>query len=214
MINSKKSEVLKLLDSYRYFGIEYIDAINCKLNKNISKLPNTIDELIMDVSHCSLCDLSKSDEKFVYGVGDSLSNIYIIGTNHYLFKSNQVMQTFKDMIEKVLLLKFNDVYLTNIVKCSTKENITQFHNAVDACENYIYKQIEIAKPKIIITLDFAFNLFMKSDEKLMDVTGNIYDYNGIKLIPLLHPEFVYKNPSYKQRMFKDLTKIKNLLEKL
>jgi DNA polymerase len=214
MTSCKKNEILDLLYSYNNLGVEYIDTIHYDIYAGKkSKLPNTISELKMDASHCSLCDLSKSDAPFVFGIGNELSQIYIISMNHHQLKSDLVFNSFKDMIEKVLLLNFNDIYITNILKCTTEQNINKLNKSIELCENYIYKQIEIAKPKIIITLDLAFNFFMKNNENIIDISGNCYDYNGMKLIPLLHPEFVYKNPSFKQKMFEDLKKIKSILEK-
>ena len=83
---------------------------------------------------------------------------------------------------------------------------------IEMCLEYLRKQIEILKPKIIITLGISFNYLMKNDEKIVDVSGNIYNYNNSKLVPLLDPEFIYKNPSYKAKLFNDLKKIKLLME--
>ena len=214
MRKSKKKEILDLLYSYKSFGIEYIDTFSyCKSDKEKFKLPNTIDELEQEASHCSLCDLSKDNTQFKFGVGNKHSEIYVIGLNHYQFNSELVLNSFKNMIENVLLLNFNDIYITHIIKCNTNLNINKLNRSIELCESYIFKQLELVKPKVIITLDSAFNHFMKRDEDIVDVSGNNYKYDGIDLVPILHPEFVYKNPSYKDRMFKDLKKIKNLLDK-
>lgn len=213
MTKSKKKEILDLLYGYNCLGIEYIDSINyIKSEKKGSQLPQTIEELEIEASHCSLCDLSKDSTQFKFGTGDKYSDIYVIGFNHNQFSSEIVFNSFRNMIENVLLLNFDNIYISNIVKCTTKQNINKLSKPTEMCENYIFRQIELAKPKLIITLDFAFNHLMKSDESIIDISGGSYTYNGIDLIPLLHPEFVYKNPSYKDRMFKDLKKIKMLLE--
>jgi uracil-DNA glycosylase len=215
MTNSKKCEILELLYSYKSFGIEYIDSLNYDKNeKEKFQLPNTIEQLEIEAFHCSLCDLSKDNTQFEFGIGNKYSQIYVIGVNQYQFASELVFNSFKNMIENVLLLNFNDIYITNIIKCATKQNISKLNKSIELCENYLFKQIEIVKPKLIIALDFAFNYLMKSDENIVDISGNNYEYKGIKLIPLLHPEFVYKNPSYKDRMFNDLKKIKSLMEKI
>ncbi len=215
MTNSKKSEILELLNSYDSFGIEYIDSFNYDKNeKEKFQLPNTIEQLEIEAFHCSLCDLSKDKTQFEFGIGNKYSQIYVIGINQYQLDSELVFKSFKNMIENVLLFNFDDIYITNIIKCKTKQNIRKLDGPIKLCEDYLFKQIEIVKPKLIIALDFAFNYLMKSDENIVDISGNNYEYKGIKLIPLLHPEFVYKNPSYKDRMFKDLKKIKSLMEKL
>ncbi len=55
---------------------------------------------------------------------------------------------------------------------------------------------------------------MNNNSDISEVSGNIYDYMDAKLIPMMDLNFVYKNPSYKKEMFKDLQKIKVLMEEL
>ena len=213
MTKSKKREILDLLYSYNYFGIEYIVSLNYNNNKNKIKFSNTLDELESDASHCSLCDLSKGKDTFNFGIGNKYSNIYIIGLTNNQFNSELIFDSFKEMIKNILFLDIKDIYITNILKCFTKLNIEKLSKPIKLCENYIFNQLEIAQPKLIITLGSAFNHLMKNDENILDISGNSYKYNNINLIPLLEPEFVYKNPSYKDRMENDLKKVKNLLEK-
>ena len=120
----------------------------------------------------------------------------------------------KNMVEKVLLINMDDIFLTNILKCTTKEDYKKLDSEINLCIDYLKKQISIAKPKLIITLGDAFNYLLNKEENINDISGNLYRYNNIKTIPILHPEFVYKNPSFKQQSFNDLKKIKLILEKL
>jgi uracil-DNA glycosylase family 4 len=83
---------------------------------------------------------------------------------------------------------------------------------IELCKGYFDKQIEISKPKTIIALGSVFNYIMKTNENIIEISGKMYDYKGIKFIPLIDPEFIYKNPSYRPNVYSDLKKIKNLLE--
>ncbi len=185
-----------------------------KLDSHIKKLPDTFGKLEEFTKNCNLCNLSKDKISCGFGEGDNTSDIFIVGISQYQLENEAVYGMLKNMVEKVLLINMDDIFLTNILKCTTKEDYKKLNSEINLCIDYLKKQISIAKPKLIITLGDAFNYLLNKDENINDVSGNLYRYNNIKTIPILHPEFVYKNPSFKQQSFNDLKKIKLILEKL
>lgn len=207
-----KIKIIHTLNMYKSFGIEYLDDINVSFkNKKSDDLPNNLNDLKNYVEHCNLCALSKQKESLEFGKGDISSDIYVIGTNQY-FQNEKIYNMFKSMIEKVLLRDINSVYITNILKCSTNNNIKDLDEPIRTCMNYLVKQIDLSSVKLIITLGNCYNYMMNACEDIVDISGNVYDYNGIKLIPILDPMYLYRNPSYKQQMFNDLKKIKTIME--
>ena len=116
------------------------------------------------------------------------------------------------MFENTLKININDIYMTNILKCKSKINKNNLDDEVAKCISYLEMQILILKPKMIITLGKSFEYIMKNNEKIINISGNIYNFKDIKLIPLLDPLFINQNPSYKEKMVKDLQKIKNILD--
>lgn len=214
MTNEQKSELLNIVNSYKYMGFEYLDSLTFnKREFEKNTLPDNIDQLENYVSHCALCTLQSNRDQFIFGLGDKNSKIYIVGLNHFSLKSDVIFDSFRNMCEKVLLVNMDEIYITNILKCSVNLNSSQVEESIEICIDYLKKQLELAKPDIIITLGEAYNKMMNSNENISDISGNIYDYNSIKLLPIMHPEFIYKNPSYKLQMLNDLKKIKNILEK-
>lgn len=212
MTKIEKEKMINLLNSYKLCGIEYIEPL--KLNQiDIKKddLPSDINELENYVNHCNICELSKFKSDSIFGLGKINSDIMIIGTNCDFLNEN-ISKLLENIIKSVLLIDFNKVYITNILKCNTKINIKSINQSIELCKGYLTKQIELIKPKFIITLGSAFNHLLCNEDNISDISGNIYEYNGIKTIPLLDLEFIYKNPSYKQDMFNDLKKIKSILE--
>ena len=51
-------------------------------------------------------------------------------------------------------LKWDDISISNVVKCPTKKNKLPSRKCIDNCKNYIYEQILILKPKLIILCGF------------------------------------------------------------
>lgn len=212
MTENKKIYILNLLNSYKLCGMNYIEPLNLnKIDKNKNDLPNDFNGLENYVNHCSICELSKFKSDSIFSLGEINSDIMIVGTNCDFLNEN-IYKLLENIIKNVLLIDFNKVYITNILKCSTKTNIKSIKQSIELCSGYLTKQIELVKPKFIITLGTAFNHLLCNDDNVLDISGNIYEYNGIKTIPLLDLEFIYKNPSYKQDMFNDLKKIKSILE--
>jgi len=203
--------IIHTLKKYKSLGIKYIEPFHLKKIDDYScDLPNQLVELSSYIEHCSLCDMSKyCNEKFI-GMGDINSDIFIIGTNND-FSNDTYFTILKNIIEKVILLEINEVYITNILKCKTNQRYG-IENSIDLCKSYIFKQIELAKPKFIITLGDSFNHMTKDQSDILDISGNLIEHNNMRLIPIMDIEFVHKNPSYKNRMYKDLKKIKNILE--
>jgi DNA polymerase len=116
------------------------------------------------------------------------------------------------MIEKVLDLSREDVYITNILKCHLPSTQELHNSYIHSCKIYLFKEIEIIKPKVIVTLgEIAYHYINNEDSKLKDIRGNIIEKSGYKLIPTYHPNFLLKNPSFKKEVFMDLKKVKSLL---
>ena len=213
MTNTQRRELLELLYKLKSSGIDYIDLISINSNKFTElKLPNNILDLQNYIKHCSLCNLSKKTDDIILGSGDCNSNIYIVSPSPNYIKNSIVSDILQNMIEESLLLNCDDIYITSILKCNTNNNLSNLSKEIELCIDYLDRQLEITKPKLIIALGNVFNYLMKTDENIVEVSGKIYDYKGIKIMPLIDPEFIYKNPSCKQDVYNNLKKIKSLME--
>ncbi|NOZ90595.1 MAG: uracil-DNA glycosylase [Epsilonproteobacteria bacterium] len=211
---------LKQLYQLKALGFRYTNIKPFSFEDiTILELPNSLTELKKRVESCHLCPLSKSRDHTVFGEGDSSARIMFIGDYPMDIENNQgrpflgrAGEMLTLMIEKVLSLSREDVYITNILKChlpSTQE----FHNSyVHSCKSYLFKEIELIKPQIIVTLgEIAYHYLNNEDSRLKDIRGNIIQRDKYKIIPTYHPNFLLKNPSFKKEVFMDLKKVKSLL---
>lgn len=207
-----QDELVHILKMKKLLGIEHIASINFTLSKKSKNLlPTTMQVLEDHVQNCSLCELYKSKISSGFGIGDFTQDVYIVGLD-YKFELEKEFMMIKNVCEKVLELNINEIYMTNIIKCSTNKNSVNLNNEIDICIDYIEQQINIAKPKIIITLGDAFKYLMKNSDEITEVSGNKFSYNDTTILPLIDPVYISKNPSYKQKMFTDLKKIKTIME--
>jgi len=212
MTHEKKSELLHLLNSKKMFGIEHIEMIKFREEKlHLNQLPTDIDTLYDYVSNCSLCKLSKTKISFDFDRGDRKSEIALITLNNSNDNERE-LQHFSSIFENILNININQIYMTNILKCTVKISKDNLNDEIFQCINYLEQQIKILKPKIIITFGIAFKYLMNNNDDIIDVSGNLFEYNGIKLIPLLGLDFINKNPSYQEKMISDLKKIKIIMD--
>ena len=115
------------------------------------------------------------------------------------------------MIEKVLKLSREQVYITNLLKCHpllTKEvHESEFHT----CKAYLFKEVELVKPKVIVTLgERAFHYLTNDFTDLKEIRGRVIKKDGYSIVPTYHPNFLLKNPSFKRDVFLDLKKVQKL----
>lgn len=220
MKNLHNALLLKQLYQLKNLGYKYTDIKPFSYNeKNSLELPNSIDELRKQALNCHLCSLSKSRNQVVFGEGNIDADIMFIGSipiemeddkgKIFLGRGGEMLTA---MIEKVLGIPRKDVYITNLLKCRplpTQElHETPFHT----CKAYLFKEIELVKPKIIITLgEEAYHYLTNETDDLKEIRGNVSSYKDFKLIPTYHPNFLLKNPSLKKESFMDLQKVKSLL---
>jgi DNA polymerase len=85
-----------------------------------------------------------------------------------------------------------------------------------ACCEYLRKQIEIIKPRVIITLGNPSTKFILNTKLgITKIRGNWGEYNGIQVMPTYHPSFVLRNGGDSSPLKKDVwSDIKKVLHYL
>jgi DNA polymerase len=178
-----------------------------------------MEELNLDIKNCHLCDLSKSRTQSMSGYGNQNADVMVIdfsvspsddnASSYYNGRSGEVLQK---MIENVLDLSINDIYLTHAVKCKPLNSNTPSESEYNSCKNYLFTQIEFVKPNIIITLGKeAYAKVTSENENFSSVRGHVIDFKDYKLVPIFHPTYLVRNPDDKKIALNDLKTIKSLL---
>ena len=221
MIKTVKNQILKNLYNLKSFGYEYHESLDFfSTQVRNFKLPNNLNELKNSVEHCYLCELSKSRKNVLFAYGNPSSNVMFISDEpsnsedemgvFYTGKSGELLSK---MIENVLSVKKEDVYLTTLVKCKSSNGLN--NSCIDTCNDYLLKQIELVNPKLIVALgEKAYSYLLKSSSDFAQVRGKELNFNGISLIATFSPSFLLRNPSSKKDAYYDMLKIKNYMENI
>ncbi len=211
---------LKQLYQLKNLGYRYTSAKPFSDEElNPLELPDTLDELKKQAQNCHLCSLSKGRSRVVFGEGNPNADIMFIGDTPmeieesegrpFLGRGGEMLTL---MIEKVLGVLREEVYITNFIKCHTLNNQEPKEVEIQSCNGYILKEIELVNPKIIVTLGELSYWHIYGDKiALKDIRGSLLTYKTHSLIPTYHPNFLLKNPSFKHDVFEDLKKIKATL---
>ncbi|MBA1438804.1 MAG: uracil-DNA glycosylase [Epsilonproteobacteria bacterium] len=210
--------LLQNLYRLRSIGFEYIDHFDCNTSQGFENA-TTLDELASNIQRCHLCDLSKSRTQSVTGRGNSNSDLFIIdyvvsqsqdlSNDHYAGRSGD---TLKKMIENVLELTADNVYISHAIKCKPLQGNKPSSSEWNSCKNYLFSELEFVRPKVIVTLgEDAYKHLTGDTQKFDNVRGHLIDFGASKLVPILHPQYLLRNPESKKTTLNDLKTIKSCL---
>ena len=219
MTKTVKNQILKNLYNLKSFGYEYHESLDFfSTEVRNFKLPNNLNELKNSVEHCYLCELSKSRKNVLFAYGNVNSDIMFIGDEPSnsedemgIFYTGKSGELLSKMIENVLNVKKENVYLTTLVKCKSLNGLN--NSNIDTCNDYLLKQIEIIKPKLIVALgEKTYSYLFKNSNNFTQIRGKELVFNGIPLIATFSASFLLRNPSSKKDAYYDMLKIKNYME--
>jgi DNA polymerase len=110
-----------------------------------------------------------------------------------------------------------EVYITNVVKCRPPDNRTPLPAEVEKCSPYLVRQIELIRPKVIVTLGkVATDFFIPGRMSMGERRGKFVDHQGIRIMPTFHPSYVVRNEGnqeIKKMVWRDMKLVMEFLGK-
>jgi len=173
-----------------------------------------------DIGDCTRCKLHRLGRtKIVFGVGNPNADLMFVGEAPggdedvqgipFVGRAGQLLTKIIEAIE----LKREDVYIANVIKCRPPQNRNPEPDEVDTCEPFLFRQIEIIKPKVIVALGkFGAQTLLRTLDPISRLRGRVYEFRGAKLIPTFHPEYLLRNPASKREVWEDMKLVKKLLK--
>src|SRR5712691_2012168 len=206
-------DLLRELDLLREFGYTHLDVHQPTTN-NRQPTTDLLGDLQRIVSACEKCRLSKSRTQVVYGVGSPNADLMFIGEapgrdediqgEPFVGRAGQLLT---DII-KAMKMTRDSVYIANVIKCRPPENRNPEPDELDACRPYIRRQVEIIKPKVIVTFGhFALQRLTGRAHAVSSARGQWTAYEGIKVMPTYHPAYLLRTPSAKKDVWNDMKKV-------
>ncbi len=209
--SSKNNIVSDTVNSYN------INSQNVEESNNY----NSLTDFENAISNCQKCSLGKSRDKFVFGSGNSNADVMIIGEAPGADEDKQgkpfVGRAGKLLTDILKAINFerDEVFIANILKCRPPSNRNPLPEEMNECTPYLYKQIEMIKPKVILCLGLVAAHYLIDDKlSLTKMRGNTYEIKGVKTMVTYHPAALLRNPNWKRGCWNDVQQFKKLYESL
>ena len=186
--------------------------------------PLTLSSVTSLVELRALCEQAEElrtdlpNTNLVFGVGNPNADLMIVGEAPgadedaqglpFVGRAGQLLTKILEAIE----IQRDDVYICNILKCRPPSNRKPLASETDSCEPYLWKQIELVKPRYILALGLtAANTLLKNKESMTSLRGSIHDYQGIPMVVTYHPAALLRNPEWKKATWEDVQQLARLL---
>ena len=219
MKNLKNALLLKQLYQLKQLGYRYTSVVPYKTEEPNLHLPNTLETLKKQAQDCHLCDLSKHRNRVVFGEGNPHAKLMIIGdtpsstddSSGKVF-TGRTGETLTKMIENVLGISREEVYLTNVLKCRAIDKLSPSSAHLYTCYPYLLKEIALIQPSVVLVLgEIAYHLLTQDESSIEKVRGIVHEREGYTLVASYHPSYLLRNPAAKKEVFEDLKLVKGLL---
>jgi DNA polymerase len=169
-------------------------------------MPDKLSQLEAVVKACTRCDLYKTRTNTVFGSGNPDSKLMIIGEAPGADEDAQgkpFVGRSGQLLTKILLSeginREKDCYIANILKSRPPDNRKPNKEETQACLPYLYEQIGIIKPKVILLLGAtSASTILKDAGPITKIRGRVFDIvindTKIEAIPTFHPSYLLRNP--------------------
>lgn len=119
---------------------------------------------------------------------------------------------FLSQLLSLAKLSRQEVYITNIVKCRPPANRDPLPAEVSACRAWLDRQIEIIRPKMVVTLGRHSMALFFPGEKIGKIHGQPQQKDGVIYFPMYHPAAALHQYGLRKTIEEDFQKIPELLK--
>jgi len=184
-----------------------------------------LSELRRRVEDCRRCKLWRTRRKPVFGEGAEDAKIMLVGLGPGYYENIEgrpFVGAAGKLLDELLALAGlgrGEVYITNVMKCYLPTNEAT-EEEIGACTPYLDRQLEIIRPKTIITLGniatkYIFDKLKLPLASMGDLHGKTFaapDLSPrVRVIPMYHPAAALRNPGLTDVVRKDWKNLKALI---
>lgn len=179
-----------------------------------------LQKIKQQVTECTKCELSKTRNNAVPGKGNYKADVIFVGEapgKNEDMKGEPFIGIAGNKLSIALEsagIARDEVYITNIVKCRPPKNRVPTTTERGTCQNYLEKEIEIIKPKIICVLgNTVFNSLLNGKE-IIKFRGKVVRKNNQLYFLTVHPAATIYNQKLISVLKKDMKKLFKLIKEL
>jgi uracil-DNA glycosylase family 4 len=178
---------------------------------------SALTELYRQIELCHECDIARLRTKVVPGEGAENAAIMFIGEAPGYNEDQQgrpfVGQAgqFLDRLLALINLDRRRVYIANVIKCRPPDNREPLPTEIQNCRHWLDSQIDIIKPKMIVTLGRYSMAPYFPGKSISKIHGTAEKRDGVIYFAMYHPAAALHQQSLRQELEKDIQKIPVIL---
>jgi DNA polymerase len=189
----------------------------------VNKKQTLLEQIKSDIINNNTCpDLAKTATNLVMGDGNVDAEIVLIGEAPGKNEDEQGLpfvgaagKFLNEMLDSAGLNR-SDVYITNIVKYRPPNNRDPLSEEKNAFWPFLLRQIDVIKPKVVVTLGRHSMDYFLPGQKIGQVHGQAerikLDDLKLVVVPLYHPAAALYNGSLRTVLKEDFMKLKKIIE--
>ena len=178
------------------------------------------DALERAVAACTACELSRTRNRTVFGVGHRAAEWMLVGEAPGAEEDargepfvGQAGRLLDNMLDAVGLTRSGttprSVYIANVLKCRPPGNRNPEPGEVAHCDPFLKRQIELINPKIVLVMGrFAAQSLLGTDASIASLRGKVHriDVAGrsVAVVVTYHPAYLLRNLADKAKSWADL----------
>ncbi|MBI4266877.1 MAG: uracil-DNA glycosylase [Chloroflexi bacterium] len=178
---------------------------------------SALTELAEEIRRCQKCEIARSRTKAVPGEGAENAEIMFIGEAPGWHEDQQGRPfvgpagQFLDKLLAAIGLKREQVFIANVIKTRPPNNREPLPVEIQNCRPWLDRQIEIIRPKMIVTLGRYSMASFFPDKTISKAHGTAQKRDNIIYYFMYHPAAALHQQSLRQAIEADMLQIPAIL---
>ncbi len=175
-------------------------------------------ELNAQIVACRACPLAMTRTHAVPGEGPLDAELMFIGEGPGYYEDQQgrpfvgAAGQFLEQLLSSIGRERTDVFIANVIKCRPPGNRDPLPEEIGACSAYLARQIELVRPKVVVTLGrYSLARFLPGTP-IGKVHGQGRRAANLWVVPMYHPAAALHQGSLRRTIEEDFRKIPDFLE--
>ena len=178
---------------------------------------SALTELNAEIESCRNCELAKHRTRVVPGEGPENARLLFIGEapGWYEDQSGRPFVgpagQYLDQLIGMISFKRNQVFIANVIKCRPPDNRDPLPGEIQACGKWLERQLDIIKPRVIVTLGRYSMAKHFPGESISKVHGKARRISDTIYFAMYHPAAALHQGNLRKVIEADILKLPGVL---
>lgn len=202
------------------------DGAQAAQARELARSAGSLEELRQIMLAFDGCNLKSTAKQLVFADGNPDADLMLVGEAPgrdedleglpFVGRSGQLL----DRILAAIGRDRKSAYIANVIPWRPPGNRTPTPHETEICRPFIERQIELANPKLLITLGGpSAKVLLNTADGILRLRGSWREHvsaSGARIptMPTLHPAYLLRNPAHKKLAWRDFLEVRARLDAL